>query len=135
MSGTESPSMLSSIKEGIDRMWELREQKRALEKQVKALEEEISGVEAALLTRMDAEGTTKASSNRATVSVKELTVPTVHDWDLFWSFIHKHRAYHLLERRPSVAACREVFEQKGKLPGVDLFTKRRINLLTLNGDE
>jgi len=121
---------MSNIGTLIDELRELREQKRALEEQVKSIEKEMADAESRLINRMDAEGVTRSAGTKGTVSVSELVKPTVEDWDAFYGYIHRNRLYHLLERRPSVTGCRELFETKGSIPGVVPFRQRRIRLVT-----
>lgn len=126
---------MSSIGAKIDAMWELREQKRALEAEMERLEKQMQDLEHELLTHMDAEETTKAGGDRATVTVSESIKPSVEDWDALYAFIYRHKAWHLLERRASVTGCRELFETKGVIPGVVPFLQRRVRLTTINKEK
>lgn len=112
----------------IDRLNNIRESKRKVENELKEIEAEYTLQEAALLERLQAEGMEKASGKNATVSVNVSVVPQISDWDAFYAFIHKHKYYHLLERRPSVTGCRELFDTKGAIPGAEKFTKVKLNL-------
>lgn len=114
-----------------DEYFMLREQKRLHEESIKQLTEKMSIIEGKLIECMDAEGITKATGKKATVSISEQIRPNVQDWDQFYAYIHKNKFYHLLERRPSVSGCQELFETKGKVPGVVPFTARRINMRAL----
>ena len=119
---------MSTIGAKIDRLHALREQKRALEEQIKQLSEQMSVLENGLIDQMDAEGVSKSTGNAATVSITTSVRPSVEDWDAFYAYIHRHKYYHLLERRPSVTGCRELLETKGKIPGVVPFTQRKLNI-------
>ena len=112
----------------IDQLHEKREAKRALENQLKALEEEYKLLEEKLLIKFDQEGTTKGAGRLASASVSESVVGNVTDWDKFHAFIKKTGHFHLLQRRTSDAAVRELFEQGKKVPGCEPFTKKRLNL-------
>jgi hypothetical protein len=85
------------------------------------------------MEQMDREGTTKGGGKSATVSASESVVPQVTDWEAFYKFIHRMKWYHLLERRPSVTGCRELFETKGAIPGVMPFTKRKLTFTSKKG--
>jgi len=122
---------MSTIGVKIDRLHALREQKRALEEQIKQLSEQMNELENQLITQMDNEGVTKASGRAATVSITTSVKPSVEDWDAFYAYIHRHKYYHLLERRPSVTGCRELLETKGKIPGVIPFTQRKLNIRSI----
>ena len=115
----------------IDQYHDLREEKRRHEEAIKGITEKMSRLETDLLLQMEAEGITKATGKTATISVGEQIRPNVQDWDQFYSFIHKNKYYHLLERRPSVGGCQELFETKGKIPGVVPFVAKRINMRNL----
>jgi len=124
----------ATIGAGIDQLWALREAKRALTKELEAIDKQYAELEEALLARMDTEGTSKATSRHATVTVGDSVVPRLTDWDLFTSFIHRTKMFHLVERRPSVSGCRELFEKKGMIPGIEPFTKRKLRMLSITGD-
>jgi hypothetical protein len=115
----------------VEDYYRLREEKRGFEEAIKQIGEKMSAIETDMIKQMDAEGIIKATGKHATVSISEQIRPNVQDWDIFYAYIHKNKFYHLLERRPSVSGCQELFETKGKVPGVVPFTARRINMRNL----
>lgn len=119
---------MSTIGVKIDQLYVLREQKRALEEQLKQLTGQMDDLSGQLIAQMDKEGVSKSTGSSATVSINVHTRPAVEDWDAFYAYIHRHKHYHLLERRPSVAGCMELLETKGKIPGVVPFTQRKLNM-------
>lgn len=123
--------IIMTLGSAIDALWALREKKRKLETQVKEIEAAIADSETQVMELMDKEGVEKTTGKKASVSITSSVVPQVEDWDAFYAYIHRNKYYHLLERRPSVTGCRELFETKGKLPGVLPFTKRKLNLRTV----
>ena len=122
---------MSTIGVKIDSLQKLREKKRKLEASVKEVAEQMSGLEKELMEQMDTEGVMKSTGKLASVAISESVKPSIEDWDLFYGYIHRNKYYHLLERRPSVTGCRELFEKRGKIPGVVPFTQRTINLRNL----
>lgn len=119
-----------TIGEEIDALWELREEKKALLAKAADVQKAYDEKERLLNDRLKAENVTQAAGSRARVTASESVVPAVKDWDQFYKFIHRHKYYHLLERRPSVTGCRELFESKGQIPGVEPFTKHGLRLVT-----
>ena len=119
---------MSTIGTKIDTLHNIREQKRALEKEIESLQEQAAMLESELIDQMDAEGVTKSTGKHASVNIGENVKPSVEDWDAFYRYINRTKSFHLLERRPSVTGCRELFELKGKIPGVVPFTQRKINI-------
>jgi hypothetical protein len=126
-----APAKPVTLGKAIDTLWELREQKRANEAITKAIEAKIALAESILFERLDAEDTTSGKGKSASVSVSESTNFNITDFDAFSKYVGKTKYFHLFERRVSATAAREIFEQKGQLPGLTPFTKRRINLSTL----
>lgn len=116
----------------IDEIFNKREDKRRLEAQVKEIEGEIAGLEEYLLERMDAEKTDKGSGKLAGASISTNVVGNVTDWDKLWTYIFKYKASHLMQRRLSDTAYRELLEHKGTVPGVEPFSKRRVNIRVLS---
>lgn len=122
---------MSSLGSKIDHLHTLREKKRALEKEAESISQEMKLREDELIQEMQASGLSKMTGSKATVSISESVKPNVQDWDSFYKFIARHKYFHLLERRPSVTGCRELFETRGKIPGVVPFVLRSLNLRTL----
>ena len=119
---------MSTVGVKIDALHALREEKRQLEELLKAKAQEINLAENDLIEQMDQQNITKSTGSKATVSISTSVKPSVEDWDAFYAYIHKNKYYHLLERRPSVTGCRELFDHKGAIPGVVPFTQRKLNI-------
>jgi hypothetical protein len=117
----------------IDLRMKLKNELEKVNAVVKAYEEQIDEVERQLFQQLEKEGSTRGGGKLATVSVNESTVPQVEDWDAFYKYIARTKYFHLLDRRPSVSGCRELFETKGKIPGVVPFTKKKLNFSTVKG--
>ena len=115
----------------IDQMWGLREKKRKLEASIKDLEGQMADVESQLMERMESDGVDKMTGKAASVSISTSTVANVEDWDAFLAWIYKTKNGHLLQRRVSDPAWREMVEIKGVVPGTQPFTKKRLNLRAL----
>lgn len=122
---------MSTIGAKIDLLHDLREQKRELEEQVNQLKAQMAELENELIAEMDRQGVTKSTGGAATVSISTTVRPSVDDWDAFYAYIHRHKYYHLLERRPSVSGCNELLEAKGKIPGVVPYTQRKLNIRSI----
>ena len=121
-----------TVGKAIDTLWALREKKRAKEAEIKVIEGEIAISESILFERLDAEESTAGKGKSASVSITEATSFNIADFDAFAKYVAKTKYFHLFQRRVSEVAVREIFEQKGLVPGLAPFTKRRINLRTLD---
>jgi hypothetical protein len=133
---TEAAKPLRKIKgigPAIDDLFTLRQRKQELEKQIKDIESEYSEIEDALLAKLKAEGTDKGAGKRASVSVSTTTVGNLVDADKFFAYVKKTGYFHLMQRRLSDPAIRELMASKGSIPGVTTFDKVRLNLRVLSG--
>jgi ribosomal protein S4 len=86
--------------------------------------------EKTLMERLEQEGIEKAGGRKASVSISTSTVGQVENWDELYRYISRNKAFHLLERRLSNGAYRELLVQRAKLgvPGVVPYMKKRISL-------
>jgi len=118
----------------VDELEALRERIRAKESDLKELKEMKASMEMELLDIMETQGMTKLSGSKGTISISETVVPTVDDWDAFYKFLHRSKAYHMMERRVSSTAYREELETRRgqQIPGVSSYTKRKLNLRSIN---
>ena len=124
---TKAPTpALSGV--AVDTLIKLREKKRDLEASVKSLEGQIEDAQSVLLEEMEAAGVEKLSGKLGTVSITSSVVANVEDWDLLYPYIAKNKLWHLLQRRVSDPAYRELLEAGKKVPGIQPFNKKRLNL-------
>ena len=112
----------------VDQLIKLRERKRDLEASVKSLEGQIEDMQLQLLEQMEASGTDKLSGKLGTASISTSVVANVEDWDALYPYIAKNKLWHLLQRRVSDPAYRELLDAGKKVPGVQPFNKKRLNL-------
>ena len=97
---------------------------------LKDLENEKRDIENELLGAMKAAGTNFVRGSMATVSISEVTRPSINDFDAFAKFVLRHKVPHLFERRIAATAYREQKDLLGgkAIPGVVEFTQDRLNV-------
>lgn len=115
----------------IDSLNELREAKRKLEAEIKTIDETYGKLEEELLEMLEKQGMDKATGKAATVSISRSTSASIEDDTAFFAYVKKTGHFHLLQRRLSDPAVRELLESKGSIPGLKPFTKKRLNLRAL----
>jgi hypothetical protein len=101
------------------KLFDLKNKKSELNKEVKELNPLIEEVEKALLAKMRDEGLPLISNDLGTVYISPQVVPTVINWDMFYEYVRKTNSFHLLERRLTSTAYREMIENGEEVPGVD----------------
>mgnify|MGYP003519491479 CR=1 FL=1 len=112
----------------IDQMSALREERRKLDAQSTEVQKVCDALEIQLIELMDAEGATKSTGHVASASIAETVEFNTQDWDSFMAYVAKTKQFHLVQRRVSAPSVRELFESKGKVPGLEPYTKRKISL-------
>lgn len=118
--------MLTS--ELINRLYELREKKREIEKDLKPIEAEIESLRADLVTRFLEEKSQGSFTDVATATLTETTVCSVTDWDAFYQYVKDNDAFYLLQRRVSNPAWLELHKAGETPPGTTDFTKMDVSL-------
>lgn len=116
----------------VDNLWAAREEKRALEAEMKVIEDRIEAQTLELMERMEKEGIDKMAGTKASLSIGAAITANVTDWDAFGAYIIKQKYLHLLQRRVSDPAFRELLESGKKMPGVEPFVKKRLNVRSIN---
>lgn len=115
----------------IDDLWALREKKRLAEETVKDIEIQIAAATEVLFDTLDQQGLDKATGSKASVSISTAVSAQVEDWDALNAYVKKTGHFHLYQKRLSDVAYRELLEQGKKVPGVQPFSKRKLNLRTV----
>ena len=123
----KTPASQAAIGKTIDKIFSLRKKKAELEAAVKDVEGQIALLDAEVLEALEASGVEKTATKHGTVSISTSTVAQVTDWDAFLAYIYRNKYGHLLQRRVSDPAWRELIEQGKKVPGTTGFTKKRLN--------
>lgn len=124
----------TTIGEDVDALWSLREEIKARDDELKELKTVFDAKRAALMDRLQREGINAARGRKGSVSLSEpIIVANVENWDEVWAYIHRNKAYHLVERRIANAAYREILaNRRGKdIPGIKPFEKVNLNLRTV----
>ena len=120
-----------TLGQAADKMWLLKDNKKALDAQIKAIEVQVKELETTIFGLLDAQDTRKAEGRVASISVGEAVVGTVENWDAFWPYIVKNKFFHLVQKRASDPGLRELWDMGKVIPGVQPFTKRTLSVRTL----
>ena len=120
-----------TIDELIDRKKSIKTQMEKLNSELKGLREQENDIDLQLLKKLDSEGLKKTANEVASVSIKEETVPDVHDWDALYEHIKQTGDFSLIQRRVSSTAYRELLKLGENVPGLQPRVIRRINFRSL----
>lgn len=120
-----------NIGQSIDALYNLREEKRELNRQIKDIDEKYSHIEANLIQMLQDQEMDTGKSKLASATISTSIVPNVDDWEAFYEFIVETNQPFLLERRPSVTAYRDLLQAGEEVPGVTPFQKISLALRKL----
>ena len=121
-----------------DKMWDLKQRKKTEDAIVKATAKEIEELEEVILGMLDSQDTRKGEGKKASISLSSSIQSTTEDWQAFMEFVaagkrNDKKAYlHLVQKRVSVEAYRELLGLGVNVPGLKPFTKRTLNVTKVN---
>lgn len=124
-------SLTGKIGDMVDQLAALRERKRELEAKLAEIEGEYKGVEEQLMAKLEEEGVDASRGKLASCSITKSVTANVTDWDAVFAYVKKTGYFHLFQRRLTDASYRELLEGGKKVPGVEPFVKKRLNLRSL----
>jgi len=120
-----------SMGEMIDNLQELREKKRSLEAEVAKVQGEFDAIEEQLLELLETQKVDGSKGKKASVSITRSVHANIKDFDALCKYVKKTGYFHLFQRRLSDTAFRELLEQGKTVPGLEPFTKTKLNLRSL----
>lgn len=123
MSDYSAMKMGELIQARKDNMDELREANKV----VTALKEEQDLIDAAIIVKLDAEGSKRSASDVGSVSINSSEEPNVDDWEAVYEHIKSNGDFALLHRRISATAFRELLKAGESIPGISARTVRSVN--------
>jgi hypothetical protein len=88
----------------------------------------VKGLKLELQVAADVAKLTQGGGKKSKFTIEDQTVPQGSNWDQFYDYIHTNKYFHLLQRRPAVKACQELWGQGVVIPGIDKFTMKKINV-------
>ena len=112
----------------VDKLFILQTKMDALDEQKKKLEDEYNFLETHLINQLPRNKLDGAVGRTAQCRLSKIDVGNAKDWDKLRKYIVKEDAWDLLQKRLSNTACRERWEAKKVIPGVEIFTRISLKL-------
>lgn len=103
----------------VDEIYTIREERYDLQRSVKTLKSREDKLEEEVIKELLAsKSTTGVAGKVALASLVKKEKLTVEDWDAFYKYVDKNKAWELLQRRLSDEAARERMNDGKIIPGV-----------------
>ena len=114
-----------------DMLYDVRQQRLTLQKEVDALAEREALIRDHLIESLPKSDASGVAGKAARAQVRVKAVPQVTDWDKFYGHIKKKGEFELLNRAVNRAAVAERWEAGKEVPGVGRFNQVSISITKL----
>lgn len=130
MSAAEQEVIIQEMTPGeiIAELDQIREERKRIAQRDKELVELWRVLEGKLIELGDKLGMKRMSSDSHTATITQEVLPTLEDFDALWEYIKENDAPHLLQRRVSAGAYRELQDAGVDIPGITPYVQRKISL-------
>lgn len=122
---------LNKLAQAVDEYFQTREQRLQMQKEVDAIAKKESELKKFLIDNISKSDATGVCGKLMRATIKTAEEATVTDWPAFYAFVHKKKAYELLQRRVLGSAIKERWEDGQAVPGVDKVLVPSISLTKL----
>jgi len=106
-----------NINDLINEFVETKALKEGFAEQIKSCNEKLARIEADIMEQMANAGISKAASDKASCTMRQVTHPAIEDWDAFYKHVASTGEFELLHKRLSSAAFKERWEAGDVVPG------------------
>lgn len=117
--------------ERADLLYNTRQQRLALQKEVDALQEQETELSNYFIENLPKSRASGVAGQTARVQLNTKTIPTVEDWSKFYKHVQKTGAFELLQRRLTEKAVTERWDAGERIPGVGRFNVVKVSCTLL----
>jgi hypothetical protein len=125
---TKDVRLPAALGECADQLYRLREKRALLEKHVDAIKVEEGVLREHLINTLPLSKAEGIVGKAARAVIIQKVIPQVQDWAKFYKYILKHKAFELLQRRPSDVAIKERWDSTLQVPGVVPFKVKIVSV-------
>lgn len=115
-----------------DMLYELRQRRLDLQKDVTAIKEKETALNNHIIEQLPKSDATGVAGKTARVRVLTKAVPVVEDWDKFYAYVSRQKAWELMQRRINTRAIQERLEAGKKVSGTGEFTAVSVSVTKVN---
>ena len=111
-----------------DKLYTLKEQRLKIQAQADAIEEQEKALKEHLIMHLSKEHAEGVAGRAARANITRTVVATAKDWDKFYVYVRQSGDFSLMQKRLHDAACRERWDAKEQIPGVEPFNVLKVSL-------
>lgn len=105
-----------------DLLYNTKAERLKVQKIVDALEKQEKDLKEFLINNLPKGSASGITGKVAHVEISTKPIPTVEDWDKFYTYIARTKSWELMQRRVSDSAVKERWDAGKQVPGVGKFT-------------
>lgn len=121
--------LTGTLEQEASKLRALKEEKDLAAKALKKAEDQFKEQERAVLDLMEEQGIESTRiKGVATLTVTKQDIYNADDWGAVYQFIEENSMPHILQRRLSATAIKELSQQGINVPGTSIFQKRGLSL-------
>lgn len=118
-----------TVGEMIDSLFELRAKRLAKSKEVDEMKKQEATLRSTIIAQLHEIGLDGGKGTKATAAILTSDQAVMEDWPAFWAFCRDNDALDLVQKRVSITAVRERWDQSEEIPGL---RKIEVEDLSLN---
>jgi hypothetical protein len=111
-----------------DELYKIKQERSRVNQQLAKLDDRRKELEQHLVDQLSAQDAKGISGKLVKASIVVERVGTAKDWGKIYAYVKRNGAFHLLQRRLSNTALREIWEAGKKVPGVEVFNHKKVSL-------
>lgn len=114
----ESYKISSKLPDLVDMYISIREQRLVADRKVAELKETEEEIKKTIISKFQEQGLKVLGGDTGTVKMTELDEPVAENWELVWDYVAENNAWHLLHKRLTSTAVRELWNDGQTIPGI-----------------
>jgi hypothetical protein len=124
------PSSLSGC---ADLLYTTRQMRLGIEKQIDELKARETSLKEHLIANLPNDGSTGVAGQVARVLIVKKEEPQVDDWEVYWKWIAKNKAWDCVQRRINPSAVKARWAEKKVVAGVSSYMNVTLSCTKVNG--
>jgi hypothetical protein len=112
------PSISSHLPDLVDSYITIREQRLAADRLSAQLTEAETDLKRTIIAKFQDQGVKALGGQLGLVKMTELDEPKAENWELIYDYIERNQAFHLLHKRLTTLAVKELWDDGKTVPGV-----------------
>lgn len=112
------PSISSHLPDLVDSYVNIREQRLAADRLAEQLKETEEDLKRTIIAKFQEQGLKALGGSNGLVKMTELDEPKAENWELIYDYVAEHQAWHLLHKRITTTAIKELWDDGKTVPGV-----------------